>query len=113
MMRTVSPDDHARRAGLFEAYFPVFLRANLAAGEQVSIARTLPHEQALPKGVTGDNTTILDYERAFSRLSIRPTVLAWAPALAGKKNASCTPNRPTPARRPWSLAPVLGRPRDT
>jgi Na+-translocating ferredoxin:NAD+ oxidoreductase RNF subunit RnfB len=64
MMRTASPGDHRRRAALFEAYYPEFLAANLQHGEQVSIARTLPHEPALPQTISGPNTEILDYERA-------------------------------------------------
>lgn len=62
MMR-VGPDLPMRRwAELFEAYMfggPEFLAANFGAGQQVSVMRALPHEEAL-----GEQVEILDYERA-------------------------------------------------
>ncbi len=62
MMR-VGPDLPLRRwAELFEGYMfgePDFLQANFGAGQQVSVMRALPHEEAL-----GERVEILDYERA-------------------------------------------------
>ena len=61
MMRTAPDDDHRRRARLFHDYMGSFLAANFADGQQVSVARTLPHEGARP---AGSHVEILDYERA-------------------------------------------------
>lgn len=62
MMR-VGPELPLQRwAELFEGYMfggPEFLDANFGAGQQVSVMRALPHEEAL-----GERVEILDYERA-------------------------------------------------
>ena len=63
MMRTATDEDHRRRARLFHDYMGSFLAANFADGQQVSVARALPHEGARR---TGSHVEILDHERANS-----------------------------------------------
>ena len=62
MMRTDPDLPQARWAELFQAYMfgeKDFLRANFGDGQQTSVMRALPHEEAL-----GDHVEILDYEKA-------------------------------------------------
>jgi len=62
MMRTRGELEPKKWAELFQAYMfgsPDFLKANFGDGQQVSIMRTLPHEEIL-----GDHVEILDYEKA-------------------------------------------------
>jgi ferredoxin len=62
MMRTGPDLPQARWAELFQAYMfgeEDFLRANFGDGQQTSVMRALPHEEAL-----GDHVEILDYEKA-------------------------------------------------
>lgn len=61
MMRTANDADHRRRARLFKDYWSSFLDANYGQGQHVALARTLPHETALPPS---GQVEILDYERA-------------------------------------------------
>lgn len=62
MMRTGPDLPQARWAELFQAYMfgdRTFLAANFGNGQQVSVMRALPHEEAL-----GEHVEILDYEKA-------------------------------------------------
>lgn len=62
MMRTGPELPRARWAELFHAYMfgeKNFLQANFGDGQQTSVMRTLPHEEAL-----GEHVEILDYEKA-------------------------------------------------
>jgi ferredoxin len=62
MMRTGPDLPLARWAELFQAYMfgdKEFLAANFGDGQQISIMRALPHEEAL-----GDRVEILEYEKA-------------------------------------------------
>lgn len=62
MMRTRGELEPKKWAELFQAYMfgsPDFLKANFGDGQQVSIMRTLPHEE-----VVTDHVEILDYEKA-------------------------------------------------
>lgn len=62
MMRTGPDLPQARWAELFQAYMfgdQSFLAANFGNGQQVSVMRALPHEEAL-----GEHVEILDYEKA-------------------------------------------------
>jgi ferredoxin len=64
MMRTGPDLPRARWAELFQAYMfgeKDFLEANFGAGQQTSVMRALPHEEAL-----GEHVEILDYEKAAS-----------------------------------------------
>ena len=64
MMRTQGELRYAEWARLFHDYMQgthAFYAANCQDGEQVSILRTLPHEEAIS---TADGVEILDYERA-------------------------------------------------
>jgi len=60
MMRSAPDDDHRRRAALFQEYWQEFMAANFGPERRVALARTLPHEAALPEG----SVEVLDYERA-------------------------------------------------
>ncbi len=60
MMRSGPDDDHRRRAALFHEYWQEFMAANFGPERRVALARTLPHEAALPEG----SVEVLDYERA-------------------------------------------------
>jgi Na+-translocating ferredoxin:NAD+ oxidoreductase RNF subunit RnfB len=62
MMRTGPDLPRARWAELFQAYMfgeKNFLHANFGDGQQTSVMRALPHEEAL-----GEHVEILDYEKA-------------------------------------------------
>ena len=62
MMRTGPDLPRARWAELFQAYMfgeRDFLHANFGDGQQTSVMRALPHEEAL-----GEHVEILDYEKA-------------------------------------------------
>ncbi|NLY40641.1 MAG: 4Fe-4S binding protein [Desulfovibrionales bacterium] len=71
MMRTGADLPLAQWAELFEAYMfgeQDFLRANFGAGQEVSVMRALPHEQAL-----GEHVEILDYEKASALIEDQTT----------------------------------------
>ncbi len=66
MMRVPEGVDPRKMAGLFHEYLSEqhdFYAANVAGGAQVSVMRTIPHEEALSEQAHAE---ILDYERAVS-----------------------------------------------
>lgn len=66
MMRTGKNLDSKKWARLFHDYMDsndLFYAANFKKGEQISLARTIPHEETLP---SSDYVEILDFERATS-----------------------------------------------
>jgi Na+-translocating ferredoxin:NAD+ oxidoreductase RNF subunit RnfB len=65
MMRTGGDIDHKKVAGLFHDYLSggEVWKANLGAGEQLQMMRTLPHERSV---AAEEHVEILDYDKAVS-----------------------------------------------